>query len=148
MNAARAPRPARLLGYLGLLPFIGGALAIWVADAGLSARASQALLYYAAVILSFMGAVHWGLAMHADYPGRDRQLAMSVLPALVAWGSLMLPAVAAFPILLVSFAVLNAADRQAAIGGAAPAWYPSLRMPLTIVVIVCLGLAWLRLVLG
>ena len=148
MSKVDAPRPARLLGYLGLLPFLAGTLAMWLAPPDLVAKASRALLYYGAVILSFMGAVHWGLAMHGDYPGRDRQLAMSVLPALVAWGALMLPAFAAFPILLVSFSVLNAADRRAVAVGAAPAWYPLFRMPLTIIVVVCLGAAWLRLVLG
>ena len=89
MSKAEAPRPAPLLGYLGLLPFVAGALALWLAPPDLAAKASRALLYYGAVILSFMGAVHWGLAMHGDYPGRDRQLAMSVLPALVAWGALV-----------------------------------------------------------
>ena len=147
MTDDKVLRAARLLGYLGLLPFIGGALAVWITSPGVAVVAERALVTYAAVILSFMGAVHWGLAMHSQHPSRDRQLALSVIPALVGWLALLFPAVAAFPVLLVSFAVLNAADRRAAAAGAAPGWYPSLRLPLTVVVVVCLGVAWLRIVL-
>ena len=143
-----APARVRLLGGLGLLPFFAGAVAMWAAPGSMAGLAQQLLLAYAALILAFMGAVHWGLAMHSGHPRRDRQLALSVLPALVAWLALMLPAIAGFPLLLAAFAVLNAADRHAALIGAAPAWYPGLRMPLTILVIVCLGVAWLRLVLS
>jgi hypothetical protein len=147
MGDRPAPRYASLLGYLGLLPFAAGGLGVWLAPAATAALAGRALVAYAAVILSFMGAVHWGLAMHASHPGRDRQLAWSVVPALIAWIALLLPALVALPLLLVSFAVLNAADRGAARAGAAPGWYPELRLPLTIGVVVCLGLAWLRVVL-
>lgn len=141
-----APRPARVLGYLGLIPFVAGALLMWVPP--LAILAERAVLSYGAVILSFMGAVHWGLAMHSTHPARDRQLALSVLPALVAWVALLLPPLAAFPVLIVSFTALNAVDRQAVAMGAAPRWYPTLRFPLTVIVVVCLGVAWLKLVLG
>ena len=53
-----AERVATGLGYAGLLPFFGGLALLWyppMADLGISA-----LTLYAAVILSFVGAVHWG----------------------------------------------------------------------------------------
>ncbi len=148
MTEHAEPRPARLLGYLGLLPFVGGAVAVWVAAPGPAALAERALLAYAAIILSFMGAVHWGLAMHSGHPARDRQLALSVVPALIAWVTLLLPPLAAFPVMLLSFAALNAADWRAVEAGAAPAWYPSARLPLTVAVVTSLGVAWLRVLLS
>lgn len=148
MTEHSEPRPARLLGYLGLLPFVSGAVAIWIAAPGPAALAERALLAYAAVILTFMGAVHWGLAMHSAHLARDRQLALSVVPALIAWVTLLLPPLGAYPVMLFSFAVLNAADRRAVAAGAAPAWYPSLRLPLTVAVVTSLGVAWLRVVLS
>ena len=114
MIEARAPARAYVLGYLGLLPFVAAALAVWFAPPAASAFASRALLTYGAVILSFLGAVHWGLAMQSSQAGRDRQLALSVLPALVAWAALLLSPILAFPVLVISFAVMNAADRRAA----------------------------------
>ena len=56
--------PARLataLGIAGLIPFAAGAALALLSDDAAAARA--ALLAYGAVILSFLGAVHWGLAL-------------------------------------------------------------------------------------
>lgn len=146
MNNYPAPRGAFWLGYLGLLPLVGGAAAVWFAPAGLAEWAQQAMLMYAALVLSFIGAVHWGLAMHSEHPGRDRQLALSVVPALVAWGALLVPPTISFPILVVSFSILSGVDRQTVVAGLTPGWYPSLRLPVTVIAVFSLGFAWLRLV--
>ena len=100
MTDCPEPGPARPLGYFGLVPFAAGALVMWLGGPELAGFAERAVLAYGAVILSFMGAVHWGLAMHSAHPRRNRQLALSVVPALVAWVALLLPPVAAFPVLL------------------------------------------------
>jgi hypothetical protein len=46
------------------------------------------------------------------------------------------------PILLLAFVALYFADLRAAKLSLAPRWYPSLRTPLTIIVTLCLLLAW------
>lgn len=64
MDADAHPPPlVLLLGLLGLIPFIVTAYlaAAWQAPADL--RALTALIAYAAVILSFLGGVHWGFAL-------------------------------------------------------------------------------------
>ena len=51
------------LGYGGLIPFVALALAVWLLDPADRARSLSALLGYGATILSFLGAIHWGLVM-------------------------------------------------------------------------------------
>ena len=82
--------PAWPLYPLGLLPFAGAALAAlsvagWQADALIWLRA------YGAVILAFLGAVHWGLALAAgESPFNRQRLVGGVVPAL-AEGASSLP---------------------------------------------------------
>ena len=56
------PRSAAWLGFGGLLPFIGLALTAFV-DRHHGIVWADALVAYGAVILSFVGALHWGFAM-------------------------------------------------------------------------------------
>ena len=102
----------------------------------------QTLLIYAAVIASFLGAVHWGLAMAMPEPP-GRIFALSVLPGLFGWaivGLLSGPETAAGALVLfiILFAALYAYDRKAVERGRAPRWYGTLRAPLTGLVIVAL----------
>ena len=53
---------ARSLGYLGLLPFVVPTLLLGY-DAPHTALWLHFLMTYAAVILSFVGALHWAFAM-------------------------------------------------------------------------------------
>ena len=55
------PPAATALGYAGLVPFAAGALGIVLLGDELRVFAARALVAYGAVILSFVGAVHWGL---------------------------------------------------------------------------------------
>jgi hypothetical protein len=52
------------LGFGGLIPFIVLALASWFGPVVHQAKILRALLAYAATIASFVGALHWGAAMH------------------------------------------------------------------------------------
>ena len=71
-DAVAVPYAAAWLGAAGLLPFAAGAIALWVLPATQAARAARALVGYAAIILAFMGAVHWGWSwrpVHVPTPG-------------------------------------------------------------------------------
>lgn len=146
-NAPQPPRLAILLGYAGLIPFISGAIGIWITPAAWRADVLTALLHYAAVILAFMGAIHWGLAMARERQddAAHRQLGLSVLPALLGWLAISngLPALLALGVLFAGFIGLYLADVHAARLELAPRWYPALRKPLTAVVLVSLLAAWL-----
>ncbi|WAF87736.1 DUF3429 domain-containing protein [Metapseudomonas otitidis] len=155
MHAFDAPHPpqlARLLGFAGLVPFVTGALGIWLTPIGWRPLVLAALLDYAAVILAFMGAIHWGLAMRAGQEDtRARlQLGFSVIPALFGWVAISagLPAGLAVAVFIPAFIGLYLADLRAVRLGLAPGWYPALRRPLTIGVVTNLLVAWGGLLLG
>ena len=138
-------RLAKSLGYAGLIPFLVFSTGTWIDLPGVE-NSHYVLITYAAVILSFMGAIHWGIAM--GRPGGDAvwQLGLSVLPALFGWAALLLPVLYGYSILIVVFAVLCALDQRAAARGLVPSWYPALRVLLTTVVVLCLiGAALARL---
>jgi hypothetical protein len=70
------------------MPFWGFALAT-VIDTGVDPLlALMALIMYGAVILSFVGALWWGMAVHAPASApRATMFVWSVVPALVGWAS-------------------------------------------------------------
>ncbi len=150
-DAPQPPKLALLLGYAGLVPFVSGALGIWITPEGWRVVVLAALLDYAAVILAFMGAIHWGLAMRAEDAGEPAQiqLGLSVIPPLLGWLAISggMPTSFALPLCLLAFGGLYAADLRAVKLGLAPHWYPSLRRPLTIIVCLSLLVAWASVLL-
>ena len=66
------------------------------------------------------------------------RLAVSVLPALAAFGLSFLPAQPALLGLAAVFVALLLYDISTAREGGAPAWYPALRVQLTGAVVLCL----------
>lgn len=145
------PPAALWLGYAGLIPFVAGAMAVWSGSGEWAAFALRAQILYGVVILSFMGAVHWGLAI-AEYGSDDGsepawgRLGVSVTPALLAWFATFLVAWAALLVLIVCFVGLFFFDVRETRAGRAPAWYPRLRRPLTIIVVLSLAASLARFV--
>lgn len=139
------PAHVAWLGYGGLLPFIGLAVLVAV-DVRRAPLWSDALVGYGAVILSFVGALHWGFAMSAralEPALRRRAFVWSVVPALLAWPATVLGGSAASLILVSGFVVHLAQDCRLAGPAELPAWYLPLRWRLT--AIASLGLlvnAW------
>jgi hypothetical protein len=142
------PRYVFLLGYGGLLPFIGLALLILTS---LDDRPfwAVALVNYGAVILSFIGALHWGFAMSVQNMSaelrRDR-LIWSVIPALIAWLSTLLPVPVGCLLLVIGFVVHLWQDRRLVQVVSLHAWYLPMRLRLTAVACVCLLIGAVALV--
>lgn len=133
-------KTAKLLGYAGLIPFVVFSTGCWIA-LPLVSDARQILIAYAALILSFMGAIHWGIAMtYGDEP-RSKYFIASVIPALVAWPALLLPEKLAFVILILGFILLIGYDWYVNESQGLPYWYIAMRNNLTVVVIACLTVA-------
>ena len=143
-ETAAADRTAVRLGMLGALPFL--ALSLWLAgiagDHPWGPATILLLTQYSAVVLSFLGGIRWGLAMRHAGPARTLDLAMTVLPPLVAWASLSVPLPYTFAVLAAAFAAHGAWDAFAVHSGAAPRWYVRLRGGLTAVVVAALVLAF------
>lgn len=71
------------------MPFVVGAVLVWTAAPGWHATVSQALSAYAAVVISFIGAIHWGLAFPQAAPA-PRLFVWGVVPSLVACAAVLL----------------------------------------------------------
>ena len=110
MTTANIPRLPKLLGVAGLIPFTAFAAALWLFPDNYLGQLDQALRGYGAVILAFMGAVHWGLGMHSKLGTNSYQLGLSVIPPLIGWLALLLPASWSYAVLLAGFSLLCIAD--------------------------------------
>ena len=133
---------ARLLSVLGRLPFIIGVAVAWVGPEGLKALAQDEAAIYAAVILSFLGAIHWGRVLSeplAD-PLESLWLVWGVVPSLIGWLGLLLPRGLGLPLMVLGFVLAWAIDRRAVSAGLLPDWYGRLRTPLSLTVCLCLAL--------
>ena len=144
---AEVPRPALHLGFAGLVPFLASSLGVWIAPYRWNLFAVDVQLAYGAVILSFMGAVHWGLAMAAGRDGLSySRLGWSVLPALLGWIALLLNPVLGLLLLAAGFAAVYLGDLRSIAAGNTPAWYRALRKPLTVIVLLSLASSYGALV--
>jgi len=94
ITSSTSPTALRL-GYAGLIPFVAGALMVWLVQPDAQPPEAHpfvvlALSAYAAVIISFLGGIHWGLAMRHSEPPAPLLL-WGVVPSLVAWVAVMMP---------------------------------------------------------
>lgn len=129
------PKMALWLGYAGLVPFAALTLAIILfrQDPFVQEPAGMALLAYGAIILSFLGGVHWGRALYEpDSRLQMRDFVLSVLPSLYGWGCLFLPLASAGVLLLIpGFIWQLSFDLKAMRLGILPRWFGRLRIWLT-----------------
>lgn len=141
-----APKAALGLGLAGLIPFAALAWLAASADSLSTHLNYQFLLVgYAAIILSFVGALHWGIAMML--PGITdlenwRWMGWSVLPALVGWLCIIASPGVGIPALLATFWLHLLQDRALGRRHALPPWYLPLRLLLTSVATTALIIAW------
>ncbi len=84
---------AHRLGQAGLLPFVLGTALVWLVDERAHGYATLALSAYAALVVSFLGGIHWGVGFsQAQAPAM--LFAWGVVPALLSWVAVMMPAAA------------------------------------------------------
>jgi Protein of unknown function (DUF3429) len=87
------------LGYAGLVPFVLLSALMWLVDAELLPFVSVALGGYTAAIVSFLGGVHWGIGFMKGPTAPRFHFWWGVVPPLMAWLALMIPAFASLPLL-------------------------------------------------
>jgi hypothetical protein len=122
MPAPGTPSPLALwLGWAGLIPFALGAALVWVVREEAHPYAVLLLSAYAAVIISFLGGIHWGLAMRQPQPSA-RLLVWGVVPSLLAWVAVMMPAESALFIHGLVLIACYAVDRRVYPAQGAAAW--------------------------
>ena len=128
------PKVPLCLGLAGLIPF--WALAIGLGQTGLrpwdSGALDSALVTYAAVIISFLGGIRWGLAVaRSDRQDAPVHYIVSIIPSLVAWGLLILPEPKRLLCLGVLALLLGPIDQRLVPAGFAPPWFGQLRLILS-----------------
>ena len=146
---SRIPLSALIPGLLGLLPFWVLSLAT-VIDTGFDpVIAIVALIMYGAVILSFVGALWWGMAVHAPAGSqRNTMFLWSVMPALIGWFATLATTDVGLRMLMAGLALQWLLDsmllRKSPV--LMPNWVFRLRTMLTGGALIALGFAWWQLI--
>nr|CDP29665.1 Putative protein of unknown function [Podospora anserina S mat+] len=155
------PREPYLLGLAGTLPYLGTSLATVYLSWNLNAKfptdsnflnsfmftneaASQWLHFlepiqvgYGVALISFLGAIHWGLEFAEKNFSRERtrlRYAIGVAAPLVAWPTTFFPIEWALITQFLAFTGLYFVDARAMVRGWAPSWYQTYRFVLTAIV--------------
>ena len=128
-------RRAEWLGYLGLLPLAAATL-LFALGPGSNEPVLLAIQGYGAVILAFVGAIHWGRALDT---GDGRLMTLSVVPSLLGWSCLLMPPALGLPLLAAAFALVLLFDRREY---RAVPWFRQLRLRLTFMICGLLLLSW------
>ncbi|KAJ1308616.1 hypothetical protein OPQ81_004314 [Rhizoctonia solani] len=156
--AVTVPEPAMTVGLAGGIPYIGTALAsVYYARQAAQAMAGElqgvdvesalqllnqiqhVQVTYGAVLLGFLGAIHWGLEF-AKYGGEQgyKRLALGIAPALYAWPTLSLTPEVALAAQWAGFTAFWWADSKVTTAGWTPKWYSQYRFYLSILVGGCI----------
>lgn len=137
------PVPALLISLLGLAPFILCGLAALGPNAGTADPWLQALIGYAAVVLSFVGGVHWGLVLREPEPPlKNARIGLAIVPLLLGWAALVAAVVVAYwlalLVLIAGYILAIAVEHQGSQRGLLPGRYLWLRWTFTIVAVAML----------
>ncbi len=120
------------LGYAGLVPFVLLTALMWLVNTELLPFVSIALGGYAAVIVSFLGGVHWGIGFMKGEAAPRFHFIWGVVPSLLAWLALMMPVYAALPLLGLVLLACYAVDSKTYPPAGLGQWLP-MRLRLTVV---------------
>ncbi len=148
-SSRSVPIAVAAFGGAGLLPPIAAAAGLFLAPAGSPQQfAWVVLVFYGALIFSFLGGTWWAFAAQGEQYPRAGWLLAAVTPSLVALVVLLLvlapgtrPAAAA--LLAAGILVSPVVDGMLASAGLTPAWWMRLRGPLSLVLAICVAIgAW------
>lgn len=86
-----SPKPALILGFAGLIPFVTPTLFMAVSKI-YCPELAYAQLAYGASILSFLGGARWGFTLPESSPAKPDwiNLANSVVPSLLGWMTILM----------------------------------------------------------
>jgi hypothetical protein len=124
----------RTLGHAGLIPFVILALLLWVIQAELQAWVAMALAGYAALIVSFLGGIHWGIGWLAGHHARlgggatrphhafRHHFLWGIVPPLLAWPGMLMPPFAGLAWLGFLLVICYLADRTLYARAGLQAW--------------------------
>ena len=120
------------LGYAGLIPFVLGAALVRLVDPALVPFTMLALAGYAATVASFIGGIHWGLAMRDTAHKRLFPYVWGTIPSVLSSIAVIMAPWAGLVVLGLLLAVCYAVDSQLYVHCHLQGWLP-LRFRLTLV---------------
>lgn len=94
------------LGHMGLIPFGFFTLLAWIVNDQALPFVALSMVAYAALVISFLGGLHWGVVWlrqsglagsPLDLSSAKRHLLWGIAPSLLAWPGVLMPAYAALP---------------------------------------------------
>ena len=135
-------RQSLILGIFGLIPFVLliSASLISPPDEVIYELIIFIYVSYAAVISSFLGGIQWGLitASAEKIYSTFLPLFITTLPCLIAWGALLTlkNLTISLSLIIISFLVSSIYDYYLYQQKLTPYWFLSVRIPLSIVVII------------
>lgn len=131
---------AEIVSYVGVAPFVLCLLGIALLPGyGDRELAQRICVSYGAVVLAFVGAVHWGLALAGRLAWRPVRIGGATLPALLGAGAAVLGGQRGLALLVVGFGTFWLYEHRN-VGGELPAAYLSLRRNLSLVVCTLLAI--------
>ena len=135
----------------GTVPFVGLSVAVSLHMFGEHNRlVLDLLLTYAAVIVSFLGGIHLGVALarYADKPRiANLLIAESIWPSLIAWGLLFYGDIhIQLLVLTLLYSLMWAIDSLLYSNDVIPQWFFNLRCVITPIVVVSLYVAYFGLI--
>lgn len=137
-------KTARFLAYLGLAPVTLGLIGLFLWDApSVQALIVRNIITYSGLILVFISAIHWGLALHQQCSQNPRLFIIAIVPTLIAWIALSLPEQFALALLFISFIVWFRYESSIHTELNYPAWFTLLRKQLSYTLAALLLLTWL-----
>lgn len=130
----KSPKPALTLGFVGLIPFVAPTLIMAVSEI-YCPELAYAQLAYGASILSFLGGARWGFALPESSPAKPDwiNLANSVLPALLAWVTMLMSDGIAPAVTMLIMGLGISLHYDLSLLPTYPSWFKALRSVLTLV---------------
>lgn len=141
-------RFAWILGLAGLLPFVSHAVFSWLSPPSELTGVLRSQAHYAAAILTFLGALHWGVTLASPriVDGRAvTRMLWSVLPSIFAWIVTLYPVRIALPLLWAGLLVAFIVDWLLYRDTPVPRWFMTLRAVLTVGALASVGASWLAM---
>lgn len=130
----KSPKPALVLGFAGLIPFVSPTLLMAVTES-YCPELAFAQLAYGASIVSFLGGARWGFALPESSPSKPdwMNLANSVVPPLLAWVTMLMSDSLVPAVSMVVMALGISLHYDLSLLPTYPSWFKALRSVLTTV---------------
>ncbi len=148
------PPLALILGIAGIIPFAVFGIAAVGESSESALTATRGLVGYGAVILAFLGGVHWGFTL--DEPELARsvrvRLTLGVIPSLIGWAAILVSLVSepalGLAILIAGFVATVVIEWRGHKLGLVPGGYMLMRWGISVVVIALLTAVLVVRVIG